>query len=475
MYKEYFFLYLIYGFAFISMGTFCLKEKNKELIDLSLIKSLKYLGCFGIIHGITEWITMTLVVELYPDITLTLYNINQILKALSFTCLTLFGLDLLPIRKKYKGRILMIPVLLFLLYVVGYYWLMAKHGADYHSLNRQYSIITMRYSMAFPSGILAAIALFINANSIAKSKSTKMANRYKSLAWVFLINSVLEGLFVSPSNFFPANVINKDIFMENLKVPFLTSKVLVGIFISFLLYKVIETFDWEQKEKLNRLKNHRIASEVRRKLGLEIHDNIIQGLYAAGLKVEYVMLNKNQEKTKEILEEVKIDLNHTIGKTREFISHSSLQMIEIEDLIGNLQQMIQQYNENQGIKISLKCETSSLHFGQISAETSTQIYYVIQEAVCNVVKHSKASHAEVWIETKQDYLYITIIDNGIGIPDMKNVDVQTHLGISSMKERSESVGGSFHISKRIKGTLVEVKIPWEGSTNERENKSIVSR
>ena len=131
MYKEYFFLYLIYGFAFISMGTFCLKEKNKELIDLSLIKSLKYLGCFGIIHGITEWITMTLVVELYPDITLTLYNINQILKALSFTCLTLFGLDLLPIRKKYKGRILMIPVLLFLLYVVGYYWFMAKHGADY--------------------------------------------------------------------------------------------------------------------------------------------------------------------------------------------------------------------------------------------------------------------------------------------------------------------------------------------------------
>ena len=97
----------------------------------------------------------------------------------------------------------------------------------------------------------------------------------------------------------------------------------MGIFISFLLFKVIETFDWEQKEKLNRLKNHRIASEVRRKLGLEIHDNIIQGLYAAGLEVEYVMLNKIGEKTKEILEEVKIDLNDTIGKTREFISHSS--------------------------------------------------------------------------------------------------------------------------------------------------------
>ena len=66
------------------------------------------------------------VVELYPDITLTLYNINQILKALSFTCLTLFGSSLLlPIRKKYKGRILMIPVLLFLLYV---WLLLLVHG-----------------------------------------------------------------------------------------------------------------------------------------------------------------------------------------------------------------------------------------------------------------------------------------------------------------------------------------------------------
>ena len=51
---------------------------------------------------------------------------------------------------------------------------------------------------------------------------------------------------------------------------------------------------------------------------------------------------------------------------------------------------------------------------------------------------------------------------------------QMHLGISSMKERTESVSGSFQFSKRIKGTQVEVKIPWEASKHERENQSIVS-
>ncbi|WP_428911571.1 sensor histidine kinase [Niallia sp. Krafla_26] len=454
-----------------------MKEKNKELNNVSLIKSIKYLGYFGMIHGISEWVTMIVVVDLYPDLSLALYNINQILKSLSFTYLFLFGFDLLPLRKKVKRRILLIPILLFFLFLTGYLGLMAIHGADYHLLNLQYNIITMRYSLGFPSGIIAAVALFLNGNQIAKSKSLQMAKRYKSLAWVFLINGLLEGLFVSQSNFFPANIINKGLFMEYVKVPSLFLKVLVGIFISYLLYKVVETFDWEQKEKLNRLKKHRISSEVRRRLGLEIHDSIIQGLYAAGLKVEYVMLNKNGEKTNEILEEVKIDLNHTIEKTREFISHSSLQKIEMEDLIESLKQLIHQYNENQRIQIRLNDETSSLHVAQLSPETSTQIYYVIQEAICNVVKHSKASHAEVWIETKQNYLYITITDNGIGMNfnEMKNLDRKTHLGISSMKERSESVGGSFHISNSIKGTSVEVKIPWECLQNEKtENQSNVS-
>lgn len=90
MIKEYFFLYLIYGFVFINMGLFCLKEKNNELINLSIIKSLKYLGDFGIIHGITEWFTMIIIADLYHQINIPLYNINQILKFLSFTYLSLY-------------------------------------------------------------------------------------------------------------------------------------------------------------------------------------------------------------------------------------------------------------------------------------------------------------------------------------------------------------------------------------------------
>ena len=224
MYKEYFFLYLIYGFVFILMGIFCWREKDKELPGLTIIKSLKYLALFGIIHGITEWLTMIIIVGLYPDIKLHLYNLNQVLKAISFLFLSLFGLDLLPIREKYKKIILLIPVIGFFLYLVGFLVLVAQYGLDYHLENIQFNIIAMRYAMALPSGILAAVALFMNAKIIADHKSIKMANRYRGLGLIFLINGLLEGLFVSESNFFPANLINKELFMEYLKLPPLSFK-----------------------------------------------------------------------------------------------------------------------------------------------------------------------------------------------------------------------------------------------------------
>jgi signal transduction histidine kinase len=300
-----------------------------------------------------------------------------------------------------------------------------------------------------------------------------MANRYRGLGIIFLINGLLEGLLVSESNFFPANIINKEIFIEYIKFPPLAFKVLVGIIIMILLNKVIETFDWEQKEKLNRLEKHRIASEERRKLGLEIHDSIIQSLYAAGLKLEYCLINKDQDKTESLLVEIKSDLNQTIAKTREFISKSTLELIELEDLISSLQQLINQYNKNQPIHIHFIFETSHLHFGGFSSETSTQIYYVVQEAICNVVKHSKATDAIVRLESKANYLSIEVIDNGIGITNDHDRGSQHHLGISSMTERTERVRGSLQIKKGNKGTLVQFKIPWEVFQNGTENQRIV--
>lgn len=285
MTKEYFPLYLIYGFAFINMGIFSIQEKDVELIDLPLVKSLKYLGYFGIIHGISEWITMITTLGLYPDLYIYLFILKQTLKAVSFTFLMYFGISLMPLRDRYKKQILKIPIFLVGIWQIGFVLLILYKGQDYHILNPRYNIITLRYIMGFSGGVISAIALFLNAKLIEERKSNKMAKRYRSLAWIFLIYGLLDGLIVKEMDFFPANMINTKLFFEIFRFPTQVLKSIVGITINVLLIKVIDTFGWEQKEKLNRLEKHRIASEERRKLGLEIHDSIIQSLYAAGLKV----------------------------------------------------------------------------------------------------------------------------------------------------------------------------------------------
>lgn len=463
--QYYFFLYLVYGFAFINMGIFSIQGKGVEVTDLPLVKSLKYLGYFGITHGITEWITMIEILDVCPNLNISLFIIKYFLKAVSFTCLMIFGISLLPLGYKMKRIVLKIPFFLFLMWFAGFVALSIYYGEDYLILNPKYNIITLRYIMGFSGGMISAIALYLNGKTIERRKSYSIAKRYKSLAFIFLIYGLLDGLFVKKLDFFPANIINNDLFLSIFQIPIQIFKTSVGITINFLLIKVIDTFGWEQREKLNRLENHRIASEERRKLGLEIHDSIIQRLYAAGLKVEYLIKNKAKDKELDILEEIKVDLNNTIIKTREFLSSSTLEIIEMEDLSDSLQQLVKKFNENQDIPITFKSQVPIGNNGHLSPEKSTQIYYIVQEAISNISKHSKATNAEVLLECKYDFLYIKIVDNGVGI-SFKNKNLEKHFGITSMKDRAKRVGGTLNIDTLTNGTKVELVIPWEESEYE---------
>ncbi|NLP44310.1 MAG: hypothetical protein GX351_06750, partial [Peptococcaceae bacterium] len=140
------------------------------------------------------------------------------------------------------------------------------------------------------------------------------------MSWVFIVYGILEGLIVAKVDFFPANVINRDFFVEYFKFSPLFIKAFVGFVIYYLLIKVIDTFSWEQEEAMKRLEKQRIANDERRKLGLELHDSIIQDLYATGLKLNYLSMNcqgnqqdnPEKEKCQKLMNEIKQDLNNSI-------------------------------------------------------------------------------------------------------------------------------------------------------------------
>jgi signal transduction histidine kinase len=84
---------------------------------------------------------------------------------------------------------------------------------------------------------------------------------------------------------------------------------------------------------------------------------------------------------------------------------------------------------------------------------------IIQEALANVRKHAQASRVRVAIETVEGASRIVVADDGRGF-DLNALDQAQHFGLRIMRERAESLGGTFHVeSAPARGTIVTVQVP----------------
>ena len=84
---------------------------------------------------------------------------------------------------------------------------------------------------------------------------------------------------------------------------------------------------------------------------------------------------------------------------------------------------------------------------------------MVQEAFNNIVKHSKATAAQVVIKDDKDRIRITIKDNGKGFDHEMTVVKSKSLGLKTMHERIISIGGTFKINNTNPGTQIEITLP----------------
>ncbi|OIJ08221.1 hypothetical protein BKP35_17990 [Anaerobacillus arseniciselenatis] len=458
----YFFIYLLYGLVFIAMGIYASGKKEESVIHIPLVKSLKYLGAFGVTHGLSEWVTMVVITDLYAGQYVYLFYFKQLLKAISFTFLLYFGVSLLFQREKYWQFVRMLPILILVIGGTGMIVLIVQYGWNYHIEHPQYNSVLLRYFMGLPGGIIAAWALYRQAMMMDKKRLYDIQVKYKRLAVIFLFYGLVDGFIVREMDFFPANVINNTLFMDWFGFPVQILKILIGIGIVYVLVQVIHTFEWEQKERMKKLEQQKIAYEERKKLGLEVHDSIIQSMYASTLKLRF-LLRKNENYSEQVtntLQEVITDLGDAISKTREFISESTMEEVELSELQNRIRSMVENFNSNSGVSIAVSLDDHDfIADGELTTKESTQIYYIVQEAVNNSIKHSKGTFTKVTLESKSNALHIKIIDDGVGF-SLDKVNPQINFGIKSMRERAEQIGGTLNIRNRKLGTEVELVIFW---------------
>jgi len=193
-----------------------------------------------------------------------------------------------------------------------------------------------------------------------------------------------------------------------------------------------------------------------RYIARELHDDIGQRLSLALVELDLFGRQLPADAVKN-----RTDLDSSIQNLSTLVSdvhnlshrlHSSqLEHLGLEAAIAELCRRI---SNSYGVEIDFRTETAP---GRLARDVSLCFYRVAQEALNNVVKHSKSNKAELTLTEEPGLLWMHIRDSGVGF---KVADTAVGLGLSAMQERVESLGGIFSVeSVPSLGTLVIAEAP----------------
>lgn len=204
-----------------------------------------------------------------------------------------------------------------------------------------------------------------------------------------------------------------------------------------------------------------IQEEERRKISRELHDVISQTL--TGINVRLASLkeesNVNVARLQEKITSTQELVEKSLDIVHRFASELRPTMLDDLGLIPALKSFMKGFIEDTGIRVNLKVFAG---IEKSSSTVRTVLYRVAQEALTNVARHAKASHAKVSIQSLHEGIHMEITDNGQGfdVDSLACASKQDRLGLLGMRERVEMIGGSFCVeSAPGRPTTVRVEIP----------------
>ncbi|MFN3421173.1 MAG: GAF domain-containing sensor histidine kinase [Armatimonadota bacterium] len=201
--------------------------------------------------------------------------------------------------------------------------------------------------------------------------------------------------------------------------------------------------------------------EERKRISHELHDQIGQLLTALLIQLQLLereisepSLLERLKILKQLAEEISSHLHHIAWELRP-------PALDELGLMAALEKVTEEWSE----RFNIPCElvvNGSIN-GEVQPEVTIGIFRIVQEALTNIAKHAKASHARVSICQEDSELVVTVEDNGIGFKVnniLRHPDENKRLGLLGMMERAAMLSGTLNIdSKPGKGTKIQVRIP----------------
>ncbi len=210
-----------------------------------------------------------------------------------------------------------------------------------------------------------------------------------------------------------------------------------------------------------------IQEEERRSLAADIHDTLTQALIGISYKIQFCkeVPDRKPEILEDQLDSLLATVNQAIDQSRNLISSLRPDLIDTMGLVPALEQHVEGFTKETGIQVAARFPRKL----ELSSEVNICLFRVAQEALMNVYKHAETDFAEVELRTENGGILFTVTDRGKGffvtstVPSTKD---RKRLGLLSMKERVESIGGKVEIDAGTgRGCSIRVTIPEKSGAN----------
>jgi len=197
------------------------------------------------------------------------------------------------------------------------------------------------------------------------------------------------------------------------------------------------------------------ALEERQKLARELHDSVSQALYsiALGVHTARTLLDRDPALVAEPLEDLLALAKGGLAEMRALIFELRPESLETEGIVSALTKQAEALQARHEIAVHLNLGAEP----DLPLSVKQELYRIAQEALHNTIKHAQAHQVNLCLSQKMDVFLLEVRDDGVGFDPTSAFP--GHLGLHSMRERINRLGGTLQIeSAPGEGTTITVGI-----------------
>jgi signal transduction histidine kinase len=477
----------VYGQVFFVMGL-AVALQSRHRSELPLARALPWLAGFGLIHGLMEWGYLFVPIQagwLNQTIIEALLVLQLVMKPISFALLLQFGIELLvnvPSRISVAHPLRVVPLVAIGLWALftlaisrvlepGFQpdpqsWLPSPQiGPALNAVGAPLAVgdVVARLLLAFPASLLVAFGLRRTARVLGPMAGPRVELALAVAAGAFVVYAVLGGLVSQPAPFPPASILNGRVVLETVGVPIEVFRSIAGFIVALAVIASLELFERETDRILADARRREMLLQERERIGRDLHDGIIQSIFAAGLHLEQAAHDSaaEPEATRKRIGTVMGELNRITADIRSTIFDLRSTEHEAQDAEAIVLAVADELQAHTLVNLTIRSE--GLFRPRLRAEQAEQLRHIVIEAFSNVLRHAHATSVTVRMACTQRRFTLEVRDDGAGFDPEARVSRGRRgraQGLANIRRRAELLDAKLVVeSAPGRGTTVSLTMP----------------